>query len=218
MYEQAWLDCRDKCPSETWKEYCLSQKSTCGGSLHVKQCENVTDALQENYNKEYKWSPNPAWTAGERCRDFDHFCKGTSLKAGGVFGWLGFAFATVGQTLVMTYLFLQDKLEPVRKFQILVGSLATFSIAWVSLLVSWAIFAGAGGDVVECRVMDASAKGVVIATGKFGDIIKGDGSFGFGFVVGSWCLMTLVVLVVGHRVYFDMTQRKNLGDEAESSM
>merc|ERR1711944_195482 len=99
-------------------------------------CVNVTDALQENYKASYKWhTSKPAWEGGSRCGDLDALCKGIgSLGASGVFGWLGFAFAAIGQALVMAYLSLQD---PVRKLQILVGSLASFSGAWIALLVSW---------------------------------------------------------------------------------
>jgi len=213
LYEKAWLDCRDKCSSKEWEDHCKDAK--CGGSLHETQCRNVTDALQENYVPSYKWNHKPAWVGGSRCRDLDQLCRPiSSLKTAGVFGWLGFAFAIIGQGLVMAYLSLQD---PVRKFQILVGSLASFSTAWIALLVSWSVFASLLSSEVQCRLMDASAQGAVVAHGKFGDIIQASGSFGYGFVVGSWVLMTLVVVVIGHRVFLGVQQRKMLADAEQSS-
>lgn len=55
--------------------------------------------------------------------------------------------------------------------------------------------------------MDASATGAILATGSFGDIVKGSGSYSYAFVIGSWILTTLVVAVVGHRVF---TTRLNM--------
>merc|ERR1719245_2916085 len=115
----------------------------------------------------------------------------------------------------MVYLSLEDSEDSVRKFRkllMLVGSLASFSTAWIALLVSWSVFAGLLGSEVNCRVMDASAQGAVQVRGKFGDIIQASGSFGYGFVVGSWVLMTLVILVIGHRACLGFIKRRADGD------
>lgn len=50
------------------------------------------------------------------------------------------------------------------------------------------MFASALGADAECKVMDASGTGAVIATGKFGDIIEDGGSFSYNFLIYSWLL------------------------------
>jgi hypothetical protein len=63
------------------------------------------------------------------------------------------------------------------------------------------MFASAVGSEATCTVMDISNEGVVKATGNFGDIINGSGSYSYCFVISSWCLTTLVVGLITEHVY-----------------
>merc|ERR1712217_577553 len=90
------------------------------------------------------------------------------------------------------------------KLKVLIASLANFSIGWICLLVSWATFASAVSDKAACIVMDVSKTGVVTATGNFGDIINGVGSYSYLFVILSWLLVTFVIGVLTQKVYTEV--------------
>jgi len=92
-------------------------------------------------------------------------------------------------------------------FKVLVGSLASFCLAWIFLLVSFGIFASTMGSTATCTIMDASATGAILATGNFSDIVR-DGSYSYMFVIGSWILTTLIIGVVGHRVFTTQSNMK----------
>merc|ERR1719263_182520 len=68
------------------------------------------------------------------------------------------------------------------------------------LLASWSTFAGTIGKDAKCIVEADSKKGAVVASGKFGDIINGSGSYTFGFVIGSWLLLSVTITLVLLRV------------------
>lgn len=68
------------------------------------------------------------------------------------------------------------------------------------MLVSWAVFASTIGKDAECKVEAESGKGIVIASGKLGDIINGSGSYTFGFVIGAWLLSALPTALIAIRI------------------
>jgi hypothetical protein len=85
---------------------------------------------------------------------------------------------------------------------ILFASLAFWALAWVLLLASFAVFAGTIGKDTECKVEAESKQGAVIAQGKFGDIINGGGSYTYGFVIGSWLLTFVPIVLIALRIKF----------------
>jgi hypothetical protein len=184
----------------------------CSGSEHKVQCNNVTAAVNPAYQVTYKSSTEPAWAAGERCRSIGDVCdNGATLQHVGGFGWAAFAFLSIGQILLVAYGTMSNKNN---KFKALVGSLANFSVGWICLLVSWAMFAGAVNNKATCTVMDASAKGLVVASGNFGDIING--SYSYNMVIASWVLMTLVIGVVAQRVCTDFKKKNTVAVEEKA--
>jgi len=202
-YENSWKACREKCSPKTWESHCSSLG--CAGSAHAVQCTNVTAAVHVNYEVAYSTKTAPAWPAGSNCKAVSELCDNSSkLGQAGDFGWAGFVFIFLGQFLLMGQGSIGNKQ---RACKVLVASLASFCLAWTFLLVSFGIFATTLGSTATCTIMDASATGAILATGNFGDIVKGSGSYGYMFVIGSWILTTLVVGVVGHRVF---TTRLNM--------
>merc|ERR1719253_858066 len=102
------------------------------------------------------------------------------------------------------------------KFKVLVASLANFSVGWICLLVSWAMFAGAVNNKATCTVMDASKTGLVVASGNFGDIINASGSYSFNMVIFSWILTTLVIGVIAQRVGADFKKKNTVAQEEKT--
>jgi hypothetical protein len=178
----------------------------CEGSYHAEQCTNVTQAVHENFRVEYQINIQPAWNAGERCRDISDICdNGEELGNAGILGWLGFGILSLGQCLLMAYVAMHKKRD---MLMVLAASLASFLLAWVLLLYCWAVFANAVRSDVRCLIIDASRNGVVTASGAFGDIVHGQGSYSFAFVVASWVLATAVVGVVSHRLGGELVKRR----------
>jgi len=195
-YEKSWLGCRTNCSLDAWKSYCLDMN--CGGSLHTTQCANVTEAVHQAFEVVYQASSEKAWLAGDRCRDVSALCgNGDKLGQAGNLGWSGCAFAMLGQVLLIGFCTMRGKHN---MFKALVGSLVSNGLAWILLLASWAVFTSAVAEETTCTIIDASDAGAVLASGKFGDIIKGEGSYSYALVLGAWCLMTLVVGVLVQRV------------------
>lgn len=64
------------------------------------------------------------------------------------------------------------------------------------------MFAGTIGKDTECKVEAESNQGAVIAQGKFGDIINGGGSYTYGFVIGSWLLTFVPIVLIALRIKF----------------
>jgi hypothetical protein len=182
----------------------------CAGSQHTTQCNNVTKAVQPNYQVSYETSGATAWTGGKRCRGVDEICDNSgTLSTAGVFGWCGFAFNVIAQFLLLTYGSMREKPS---KLKVLIASLANFSIGWICLLVSWAVFASALSDKATCTVMDVSKNGLVKASGNFGDIINGAGSYSYLFVILSWILTTLAVGVLTQKVYTEFSKKAKAAD------
>jgi sodium-dependent phosphate cotransporter len=213
-YQKSWTECRGDCSLSSWEAHCL--RMGCGGSQHAMQCNNVTKAVQPNYQVSYGNSGEEAWAGGDRCRGVDEMCdNGATLSAAGALGWCGFAFSVLGQFLLLTYGSMGQKPS---KLKVLIASLANFSIAWICLLVSWAVFASAVGGEATCTVMDVSASGLVIASGSFGDIINGVGSYSYLFVLLSWLLTTLVIGVLTEKVYKEVTKKDEAKQQPEGKL
>ena len=87
-------------------------------------------------------------------------------------------------------------------------SCGLFSLAWVMLLASWTTFAGTISKDTTCIVEAESRTGAVMASGKFGDIINGSGSYTFGFVIGCWLLLPVTIALVAMRIRAVMSQEK----------
>jgi len=203
-YEKSWVNCRETCSLSAWQAHCLSMG--CGGSQHKVQCNNVTNAVQPNYQVSYGSSTAPAWGAGDRCRSVGDLCdNGATLQSVGGFGWAGFAFISIAQILLVAYGTMGKKAS---KLQVLVASVAFFAIGWICLLISWAMFASTVNSKATCTVMDVSKTGAVVATGNFGDIINASGSYSYCFVVASWVLTTLVIGVIAHHLHSEIGKKK----------
>jgi len=203
-YEESWVSCREKCSLSSWGAHCLSMG--CAGSQHTVQCNNVTKAVQpNNYQVTYQNGAQPAWAGGNRCRGVGEICdNGATLSTAGAFGWCGFAFIFIAQFLLITYGAMGVKPS---KLKVLIASLASFSIGWMCLLVSWAVFASAVSGKATCTVMDVSTTGLVTASGNFGDIINASGSYSYLFVILSWLMTTLVIGVLAQKVYTEVSKK-----------
>jgi hypothetical protein len=203
-YEDSWVNCRASCSPSAWEAYCIGMQ--CQGSLHKEQCSNVTNAVKPSYQVAYRSSAEPAWVAGDRCRSVGDMCDNdATLGKAGFFGWMGFAFLTLAQILLLAYRSMDRKDT---KFKVLLGSLANFTLGWMWLLISWAIFASAVGSEATCVVMDASATGAVVATGNFGDIINASGSYSYAFVIASWIITSFVIVLMAQHVYTEAAKRR----------
>jgi hypothetical protein len=220
-YEKSWVNCRTKCSIKVWESHCIGLQ--CSGGSHVDQCKNVTSEVHQNFEVTHKSSATPAWVAGDRCRNVADFCdSGIKDKLGeaGFLGWVGFAVGCVAQILLVGYGTMNAK-SP-NKLKVLLGSLFNFFLAWLFLLISWAIFVGTLSNKATCTVVDASATGAVVATGNFGDIIMGSGSYSFAFVLASWMMLTPVLFVIAHRVLYEVREKKKpktiTGQETQSSV
>merc|ERR1712127_57127 len=100
----------------------------------------------------------------------------------------------------LAYAFLSESRDMSKALLI---SATVFGLTWVLLLASWASMASALGSETTCYVQDDQNDGIVAATGKLGDIANG-GSYGFGFVIGAWGLLTVALVIIVARVVTDM--------------
>jgi hypothetical protein len=193
VYQDSWVGCREVCSTPQWQHWCENQQ--CGGSKHAEQCKNVTETVQRPYDVKYMPAGN-AWEKGELCRDVGFLCAGvdSDIKAAADLSVAGLAFAACGLGCLVTH-----TIRP-HSQKILFASLASWILAVVLLLVSWAVFASTIGKDAECKVEAESGKGIVIASGKLGDIINGSGSYTFGFVIGAFLLSGLPTVLVATRI------------------
>jgi len=194
-YQASWAACRSSCLTTDWQKWCEQQ--ACGGNLHKTQCQNVTDAVHRPYAVAYGNKGENAWTKGEMCRDVSFLCTGVDgqIKVAGDLSVAGLVFAAVGQTCLLVYSMKLNLLK------VLMSSLAFFVLAWVTLLASWASFASTGSADASCIVEDENSPNqAVIATGKFADIINGQGSYTFGFVIGAWIVLFVTIPLLAIRI------------------
>jgi hypothetical protein len=192
-YEKSWKGCRELCTTPQWEAWCYAQN--CQGEKHFRQCLNVTQAVQQPYAVSHMPAGN-AWEGGKLCRDVDFLCAGVSgdIKSAADLSVAGLVFAAGGLVCVVAHAIRQN-------YQgVLFASFAFWSVAWMLLLASWAVFAGTLSKTAVCKVEAESGDGVVIATGKFGDIIKGSGSYTFGYVIGAWFLSTVPIILILSRI------------------
>jgi len=192
-YEKSWVGCREECLTSQWHKWCEDQQ--CSGSKHADQCKNVTETVQRPYTVKHMPAGN-AWEAGELCRDVGFLCAGVDgdIETAGKLSVAGLVFAGLGLACLIAHTMRQN-------FQkVLLTSMGFWLLAWVLLLASWASFASIIGKDAECKVEAESRKGAVIASGKFGDIINGSGSYTYGVVCGSWLLASVPITLIGLRI------------------
>merc|ERR1712196_317023 len=140
---------------------------------------NVTETVHRSYEVRHM-PPGTAWESGKLCRDVEFLCTGVAddIKVAADLLVAGLAFALSGLGCLVAYSIRQN-------FQkVLFTSLFFWAIASILLLASWAVFAGTLGKNAVCKVEAESGDGIVMASGKFGDIINGNGSYTYAFVVG----------------------------------
>merc|ERR1712137_367097 len=213
QYQESWKECK-QAKTEDWLSEC--EKITSCGSMHSKQCQNVSEAVTRDYAIDYsgigaKWTAPAESALDDECqrRDGGHVCcvplDELCTDVGGIAAAGGLAtastvFAFIGLIPLLAYAFMSESRD---MKMALVGSAAVFGLTWILLLASWASVASALGSETTCYVQDDQNDGIVAATCKLGDIANG-GSYGFGFVVGAWCLLTLALGVIVQRVVTDM--------------
>jgi len=132
----------------------------------------------------------------------DEVCENAgAIGHAGNFGVVGLLAAVIGQICLLLYLFLRKGRD---MSKVLWGAAGALALAWVMLLVSWAAFASAVGGETTCTVVDVTTRKAALVTGSFGEIINGGGSYSYGFVIFSWLLLTVALVVVVQRVHFDV--------------
>jgi len=202
LYEKSWLACREICSAKQWQSWCLKQP--CSGDDHSLQCNNVTNAVHRPYGVKYGPSGALAWDKGDICRPVKDICTDVDgpIKIGADLSVTGLASVIVGQTMLLAY-----SLKPELGNNVLMASCLLFVAAWIFLLASWATFASTIGANASCIVEADSKNGAVIASGKFGDIINGSGSYTFGFVLGAWMLLSVTISLVLLRIKANLSQK-----------
>jgi len=196
-YEDSWKACRETCSIQTWEAHCLNMN--CGGSKHMEQCKNVTEAVYRPYQITYGPSNGAlAWEAGERCKGVQDICDNSgSLKSAGDLGVSALVFHSIALTCLMVYCYTWKKRD---MSKLLIASLALFWIAWTLLFVAWIIIAVISGKKATCLVEHISKTGAVWATGTFSDIVNGP-SYTFGCVVGAWILYFVTIIAIILRIF-----------------
>jgi len=81
---------------------------------------------------------------------------------------------------------------------VLASSLGFWCVGWLFCFVSWTSYLSASNALATCVVEDVSHTGAVLATGAFKDIASS--SYTFGYVVGSWLMLKVIILAVGLRL------------------
>eukprot|EP00930_Biecheleria_cincta_P098175 TRINITY_DN89854_c0_g1_i1.p1 TRINITY_DN89854_c0_g1~~TRINITY_DN89854_c0_g1_i1.p1 ORF type:complete len:862 (-),score=155.86 TRINITY_DN89854_c0_g1_i1:32-2572(-) len=191
-YESSWASCRDKCTVQQWHDGCTSWP--CSGSSHAEQCRNVSSAVKATFQVTYV--TGVAWAEGDRCRANDKVCDNSGkLATAGSLGIVGIIAAIAGQALLLAYVFLDGKCD-MRKA--LIGSLVGFAFCWLFLVASWGSFATALNSQTQCKLMDESGLGAIIAKGSFGEIVEG--SFSYHIVIISWVLTMPIMAIIGHKL------------------
>lgn len=152
-----------------------------------------------------------AWEAGELCRGLDFLCTGVDgdIKVAADLAVAGLVFAGAGLGSLIAYSSRQNT------HIIVFASFALWVLASVLLLASWAVFTSTLGKDAQCKVEAESGKGVVVAAGRFSDIINESGSFTYGFVIGSWLVAFIPIVLIALRIN-DISTKK-LVDEVDST-
>jgi len=210
-YELAWNNCRAKCNTRRWQDYCAA-KNICHGSgqNHRDQCFNVT-VVEKGLSmatltyKPRSATPGFAWVKDKdeednHCKPIDDICdNGKTLLHIGNLAWAGWFFAAGGFALLLAFIFR----SATRKLPIFLTCLVFFLVSWLLLLISWSIFAAELEKQVTCTVVDSVAWGcgdsatpqsmcAVTAKGRFGDLI--DPMAAYPLVVTCWVLLTFLII------------------------
>jgi len=195
-YQDSWKSCRKMCSALQWEAWCADLN--CGGGQHVKQCNNVTKAVRGMYDVQYAPSNGVAWPAGEKCRDIEELCPGMEepFKVTGDLSVVGLVCVGVGLFTLLLYQFLNGK----RDFSVaLKVSLASLFCGWIFLFASFLKFSATLGEDATCIVEAENMEGAVWAHGRFSDIFA-SGAYAYGFVIGAWALLMVIMLVLVLRI------------------
>merc|ERR1712007_112197 len=128
QYEESWSNCRDICGTTRWEAWC--RELNCGGGEHNNQCQNVTKAVQGNYDVEYVASAELAWSGGEICRDIKDLCPGMegSFKVIGDFAAVGLVCTAIGLASLLIFLFMKQERKNIVLLQMSFGG---FCLAFI---------------------------------------------------------------------------------------
>jgi hypothetical protein len=197
QYEKSWSNCREICGTTRWEAWC--RELNCGGGEHNNQCQNVTEAVQGNYDVEYVTSAELAWSGGEICRDIEDLCPGMegSFKVIGDFAAVGLVCTAIGLTSLLSFQFMKQERKNIMLLQV---SLGGFCLAFIFIFISWVSLANIQGEKTTCIVEAESGTGAVKAHGRFIDIFR-TGAYALPFLVGSWILLMIPMLFILVRIY-----------------
>jgi hypothetical protein len=218
QYEESWSNCRETCGATRWEAWC--RELNCGGGQHNIQCQNVTQVVQGKYDVEYVASGDLAWSGGEICRDIKDLCPGMegSLKVVGDFAAVALVCTSIGLTCLLIFQFMRQERKNIVLLQV---SLGGFCLAFIFVFISWVSLSSMQSEKATCIVEAESGTGAVKAHGQFRDIFS-TGAYAFPFLVGSWILLTIPMLLILLRISAnqdtdnkkDMGSNKNVSEEA----
>lgn len=223
VYEESWQGCTDATTAD-WLSKCRALTGC--GDLHATQCANVSDAVSRPYTIDYsqsgtKWAAAPAASCSADalpkacCIPLGDLCTDVGgLTAAGGLAVAGIVFCLLGMAAMLAYLAMGEKRDLRRALWV---STAAFGVAWVFLLSAWASGLSVLGKETTCWVQDDQNDGIVAARGKLGDIANGAG-YGLGYIIGSWALLSPVLVVTALRVVADARsgppQKSDAGGDA----
>jgi hypothetical protein len=211
QYEKSWSNCRETCGATRWEAWC--RELNCGGGQHNIQCQNVTEAVQGKYDVEYVASGGLAWSGGEICRDIKDLCPGMegSLKVVGDFAAVALVCTALGLTSLLIFQFMRKERKNIVLLQV---SLGGFCLAFVFVLISWVCLTSMQSEEATCIVEAEGGTGAVKAHGRFSDIFS-TGAYALPFLVGSWILLVIPMLLILLRIFNkeDTTSNKNVSAE-----
>jgi sodium-dependent phosphate cotransporter len=213
-YESSFQGC-GAVTTQDWLDAC--KRVTGCGSLHMKQCTNVSEAISRPYTIDHsatgtKWSAAAESDCSPRacCIPVDQLCTDVGgIKAAGGLATSGVAFCMVGMATLLAYAFMYESKD---MSMVLIGSTAAWGLGFVLILAAWAGVASNLGAETTCFVQDDQNDGIVAAKGKLGDIVNGT-SYAYGLSVCAWVLLIPVLTVLGLRIVED---RKKGGSNAEA--
>jgi hypothetical protein len=124
---------------------------------------------------------------------------GGSVKVPGDLALVGWLCCGVGLFSVLAFQIFHGKRD--MKVALYVA-LASFCGAWIFLLASFARFSNVLDEDAKCMVDAESKTGAVWAHGRFGDIFDA-GGYAYGFVLGAWLLVHILMLLIVLRLKSD---------------
>mmetsp|Transcript_32480 Transcript_32480/g.58701 ORF Transcript_32480/g.58701 Transcript_32480/m.58701 type:complete len:163 (-) Transcript_32480:150-638(-) len=131
------------------------------------------------------------------------------FKVTGDLSAVGLVCVGLGLFTLLLYQFLDGK----RDFSVaLKVSLGALFCGWVFLFASWLKFSATLGKDATCIVEAENDEGAVWAHGRFSDIFAG-GAYAYGFVIGAWIILDLIMLLLILRINTKEEQKKQNPNE-----